>query len=104
MTPSPYTRVIRFSRVGLHLQVPDLAATVTVKQGHGGPYIVGPDLDEQIRDHVRPYLAHHGKLRVVVHPDVTVGSVYGRTPGGDKLSGPTLAEFTVHLPEGDASS
>ncbi|RKS10021.1 hypothetical protein DFP74_5767 [Nocardiopsis sp. Huas11] len=93
MRPKPYTRIVRFKRVGLHTDVPDLVAQVRTHDDGHGPYIVR-DLHMLIGDHVRPLLAHDGDVTVDAHPDQARGFVYGRTLNG---KGPVLAEFSVHL-------
>jgi hypothetical protein len=95
MSKKPYTRIVRFQRVGLHTDVPDLVAHVRTHDAGRGPYIVRK-LDALIGDYVRPFLAHDGDLRVEVHPDRRNGAVYARSTTG-KTTGEPLAEFTVHL-------
>ncbi|KOX10227.1 hypothetical protein [Nocardiopsis sp. NRRL B-16309] len=91
--PKPYARIVRFKRVGLHTDVPDLVAQVRTHDDGRGPYITR-DLHMLIGDHVRPLLAHDGDVTVDAHPDRPHGFVYGRGLTG---KGPVLAEFSVHL-------
>lgn len=94
--PKPYTRVIRFERIGLHTNVVPLTVEVGVGDDGRGPYRAGSDIDIQVERYTRRFLDHHGALNVHVHPDQRDGYVAER-----KLNGPDgeiLATFSVHLP------
>ncbi|MFL1431159.1 MULTISPECIES: hypothetical protein [unclassified Nocardiopsis] len=91
-----YTRTIRFSRIGLHTQVPDLTVTVRVETSGGHSYVSGSTLDTQIARYARQFLAHDGDVIADAHPDRRTGAIHGKQ--GDKRI--LLGEFTVH-PEGE---
>jgi hypothetical protein len=97
MSPTPYTRIVRFQRIGLHTNVADLVAQVRTHDDGRGPYIVR-SLDTLIADYVRPFLAHDGVLHIDVDPDQRNGRAYGtRSLAGGEPTGEPLAQFTVHL-------
>ena len=86
------SRIVRFTRIGLHTDVEDLPVTLTVTwQEVGGMWKAkDPTFTEQIITHAEGYLLIPAGLSVDGHPDREHGTLHQ----GEEQVG----EFTVHLP------